>query len=222
MASSDDSSDSEHLSPLQRQILDAFFARTQGFFLTGGAALAGFYLRHRDTEDLDLFASPEVDIGDGVRALVEAAVAIGASATILRESGDFKRYAVTRESETTLVDLVVDRAPQVAEKRSFGRIRVDAPNEIAANKLCALLDRFEVRDLVDLELLLATGLTLEAVLADAQKKHAGADPATLAWALSQCRIAPTAPIPAGIRASQVEAFRSALIATFTRMALPEG
>jgi hypothetical protein len=115
----------------------------------------------------------------------------------------------------------MDRAPQIADKRDFGRIRLDAPNEIAANKLCALLDRVEVRDLVDLRLLLETGLKLEDVLADAQRKHAGVDPATLAWALSQFRIAPTAPIPAGLTANEVEAFRRDLIDTFTRMALPE-
>ena len=53
-------------------------------------------------------------------------------------------------------------------------------------------------------------------------QHAGADPATLAWVLSESRLAPTAPIPAGITAREIEAFRGELIATFTRMALPEG
>lgn len=209
------------LSPLQRDVLEAFFARAQGFFLTGGAALAGFYLRHRETEDLDLFAPPDVEIGTGVQALIEAASAIGADAKIMRESGDFKRFAVCRDAEMTLVDLVVDRVPQIADKRAFGRVRVDAPSEIAANKLCALLDRFEVRDLVDLRLLLDTGLRLEDVLADAQRKHAGADPPTLAWVLSQSRIPPTAPIPAGMTASAIDAFRCELIATLTRMALPD-
>src|SRR5690606_2565449 len=124
----------------------------------------------------------------------------GAAARVLRESGDFKRYAVERGEELTLVDLVVDRAPQVSEKLVFGRVRVDAPREIAANKLCALLDRVEPRDLFDLRLLLESGLALEDVLADAQRKHAGADPATIAWVLSGSPVAPTAPIPAGATA----------------------
>jgi hypothetical protein len=215
-------SSSDRLSALQRDLLEAFFARAQGFFLTGGPALAGFYLRHRETEDLDLFAPPDVEIGSGVQALVEAAAAIGANATIMRESGDFKRYVVSRDAEMTLVDLVFDRAPQIADKRAFGRVRVDAPSEIAANKLCALLDRFEVRDLVDLRLLLGTGLKLPDIVADAQQKHAGADPPTLAWMLSQSRIAPTAPIPGGLTFGEIDAFRTELIATLTRMALPDG
>ena len=44
------------LTALQRDVLDAFFQRERGFFLTGGAALAGFHLGHRTTDDLDLFA----------------------------------------------------------------------------------------------------------------------------------------------------------------------
>lgn len=213
-------SSSGRLSPLQEDVLAAFFERAPAFFLTGGAALARYYLHHRETEDLDLFATPDVEIGNGVRALIEAAAAVGASARVLRESGDFKRYAVARGDEMTLVDLVVDRSPQIAEKVLFGRVRVDAPREIAANKLCALLDRIEARDLLDLRLLLDSGLELEDVLADAQQKHAGADPATLAWVLSSSALAPTAPIPAGTSAAELDAFRRTLVDTFTRMALP--
>jgi hypothetical protein len=34
------------LTALQKDVLDAFFQRERGFFLTGGAALAGFHLGH--------------------------------------------------------------------------------------------------------------------------------------------------------------------------------
>src|ERR1044071_3340373 len=45
------------LTALQREVLDAFFQRERGFFLTRGAAIVGFYLGHRTTDDLDLFTS---------------------------------------------------------------------------------------------------------------------------------------------------------------------
>jgi hypothetical protein len=48
------------LTQLQQDLLDAFFRREQRFFLTGGAALAGFFLGHRSTHDLDLFATTDV------------------------------------------------------------------------------------------------------------------------------------------------------------------
>ena len=43
------------LTELQELVLRAFFERERSFYLTGGAALAGYHLRHRETTDLDLF-----------------------------------------------------------------------------------------------------------------------------------------------------------------------
>lgn len=60
-------SSSDKLTPLQRALLDAFFRQEQRFFLTGGAALAGFHLQHRTTLDLDLFTD-DVDLPAGVTA----------------------------------------------------------------------------------------------------------------------------------------------------------
>jgi hypothetical protein len=42
---------------LQDALLEAFFATERGFFLSGGGALVGFHLQHRETTDLDLFTS---------------------------------------------------------------------------------------------------------------------------------------------------------------------
>jgi hypothetical protein len=210
------------LNSLQRDLLAAFFERTQEFFLTGGAALAGFHLHHRETRDLDVFATPGADLEAGARALTEAATAIGATARVLQASADFRRFVVERNHETTLMDMVIDRAPQIVPAKSaFGVIRIDPPREIAANKLCALLDRTEPRDLVDLKLLLETGMALEDVLSDAQRKHAGADPATLAWALSQGRPGPSAPAAAGISRRDIEAFRDELVVRLRRLAAPD-
>lgn len=214
-------SSGDRLTVLQRDLLGAFFARTQRFFLTGGAALAGYYLRHRTTRDLDLFTTADVPIREGAEALMDASDQVGATAVVLEQHGDFRRYAVSRGREQTLVDLVVDRAPQLTtDKNSFDAVLVDPIREIAANKVCALLDRIEARDLFDLERLLASGLTLEDVLRDAQHKHAGADPATLAWILGTWTLAPTAPLPEQATAAELEAFREELVRRLARLALP--
>src|SRR5437667_11101737 len=115
---------SNSLTPLQRELLHAFFERTQSFFLTGGGALIEFYLHHRDTEDLDFFATKDADPDEGARALRGAGEAVGAAVSLDRQSHDFRRFIVTRGDEETLVDIVIDRAPQVVwDKPSFGRIR---------------------------------------------------------------------------------------------------
>ena len=55
------SSSPGRLTALQRDLLDAFFAREQRLFLTGGAALAGYDFHHRTTDELDLFVLPPSD-----------------------------------------------------------------------------------------------------------------------------------------------------------------
>src|SRR5947209_4431075 len=50
------------LVPAQRALLAAFGASplAKSFYLTGGTALAAFYLHHRDSDDLDFFTDGEV------------------------------------------------------------------------------------------------------------------------------------------------------------------
>jgi hypothetical protein len=66
-------------------------------------------------------------------------------------------------------------------------LTVDDPQEILINKLCALLGRAEIRDLVDVRGLLASGADLKRALADAPRKDAGFSHLTLAWVLKDVR-----------------------------------
>ncbi|HKY34304.1 MAG TPA: nucleotidyl transferase AbiEii/AbiGii toxin family protein [Polyangiaceae bacterium] len=209
------------LAPLQRELLAAFFERERAFSLTGGAALVEFYLHHRDTKDLDLFARPGADIEQAELALADAALSLGATVTKLRDLKEFKRFLIGRGGESTLVDFVVDRAPRVDDDQFFGRIRVHSLREIAANKLCTILSRGEPRDLVDLMLILATGVDLPTAVKDAGQKDGGADPATLAWVLSEISVGPDAVLPATIAPSELERFRADLESRLRLLALPE-
>jgi hypothetical protein len=53
-------------------LLEGFFARDDELFLTDGAALAGFWLGHRTTDDLDLFGGPSADLERATRTLQAA------------------------------------------------------------------------------------------------------------------------------------------------------
>jgi hypothetical protein len=208
------------LTPLQRELLDAFFAREKRFFLTGGGALVGFYFGHRMSEDLDFFSPPGPSLDDAERAVTDAASACGALAKPIRRFADFRRLEVARDSETTVVDLVIDRAPAVDPvKAYFGDVRVDTLREIAANKICTLLGRGEIKDLVDLERLLASGIDLETALGDAQKKDGGADPASVAWVLDQITIGPEARLPGGAEPALISAFREDLVKRLRALAM---
>lgn len=173
------------LTPLQHEVLTAFFRREQRFFLSGGAALAGFHLAHRRTHDLDLFTTAQL-LDEGDQALALTADTLGAALERIQTTPDFRRRILRRDRDAVVVDLVHDRAPQgPLPKQVVGEIRVDPPQEILANKLCALLSRSELRDLVDVFALERAGFTVEDALPLAQRKDGGLTPAQLAWVLSQ-------------------------------------
>jgi hypothetical protein len=210
------------LRPFQRELLEAFFRRAPAFYLTGGAALAGFYLGHRRTEDLDLFTTEEA-LESGEHALQEAADELGASVERLQTSPDFRRRLVRRGDESLVVDLVRERATAGQRaKVQRGIVRLDSAEEILANKLCALLSRAELRDLVDVIALERAGLRLEEVLPDAMCKDGGLTPAQLAWILSEMRIGDDARIPGGLSAAELRTELEHLIHRLTRLAVPPG
>src|SRR5688572_29043130 len=91
------------LSALQREVLAEFFRQQSGFFLTGGAALVGYHLHHRATDDLDLFTVDAASFERGRRVLPAVAEHLGARFEIRVEAPDFLRAALIREDEALVV-----------------------------------------------------------------------------------------------------------------------
>ncbi len=212
---------SPRLSRLQQDLLREFFARERRFVLTGGGALVGYHLRHRTSDDLDLFAKPPARVEEARRAIEAAAEALGAVVESLRVYPDFLRLLVRRAEESAVVDLVIDRSPGIDESEDVGNgIRVHSLREIAANKVCALIGRAEVRDLVDLRAILARGVDLRSALSDAETKDGGVSAATLAWILDQIVIGEGAQLP-GVTGSELDAFRRDLVKRLRAIARPD-
>jgi len=208
------------LDSLQQEVLKAFFKYESHFFLTGGAALAGFHLRHRTTKDLDLFTT-EDRLEEGAAALAAVAREVGGSLESLVVYVDFRRYLLRRGSSSVVVELVRDRAPQlIDEKISVESIRIDPPEEIIANKLCTLLSRAEIRDLVDLRALEEAGYRVEDHLEQATHKDAGLTPGQLAWVLSQIVIGDDARLPEGVSVDELRQYLDDLETRLTKMAFP--
>jgi hypothetical protein len=102
-------------------------------------------------------------------------------------------------------------------------IQVDNRHELLASKLATLLERSEIRDLVDVKALVDAGGDLRAALGDAPKKDAGFSPLTLAWVLKGYDPRPAAQA-LGWSATQTEellSFRQWLIDRLTAGAVPE-
>jgi len=206
------------LSPLQEDLLHAFFQREDRFFLSGGGALAGFHLAHRETHDLDLFTLEDA-LDRGISALGGAARYLGATIEAIQTAPDFRRVLVQRGAE--VVDLFREYVAQASpEKRVIRGIRVDPPAEIMANKLCALLSRSEVRDLVDLRALEQAGYSLDDALTAAGTKDKGLTPAQRAWVLSQIEIGPDLVPPGNVPVKELRDYLADLIVRLTQKAFP--
>jgi len=113
--------------------------------------------------------------------------------------------------------------PRRSASRSSLRtgLAIDSLEDIAANKLCAILGRAEVRDYVDLFFLARRGVDLVALVAAAQRKDGAADPATLAFVLSEVRVQrPPTGLATPVSVAELQAFIDDLRQRLARSAFP--
>lgn len=212
---------SKRLGRLQQDLLQAFARREPGFVLSGGAALVAYHLGHRETKDLDFFcADLNTDLKLVGLSLEDVATKLGGDAELMQSYPRFRRYQVVRGEESTIVDLVLDATPRSEPPSRVGNVLVDTMAEIAANKICTLIGRAEIRDLVDLITMLDAGIDLEASLDAAQKKEGGIDPATLAWVLDELHISDDARLPGEMDPQKADLKRREIVTVLRRLAFP--
>jgi predicted nucleotidyltransferase len=212
------------LTRLQIRVLHCLADMKPRFTLTGGGALVAVHLKHRETRDLDLFWQGRSVLDDIPGRAVQALESHGFDVTSLKRSPNFASYRLALGGDVVVLDLVADptsvvEAPKVMDIEGVA-IQVDTPHEILVNKLCTLLGRAEIRDLVDVRSLLAAGGDLERAVADAPTKDGGFSPLMLGKILDGLplrRIAASANTPEG-EIAQLEAFRRELVDRLTGLA----
>ncbi len=136
----------------------------------------------------------------------------------------FRRMRVQHGEESTLVDIVHDTVAQLVPLNSKPFImhhRVDAIEEITANKLCAILGRSDVKDLVDLFFISRLGIDVLVFLPEASRKDAGMDPSTLAWVLSGIGLdLSSLDLVRPLSVQELGAFRDTLVERLLKLAWP--
>ena len=212
------------LTPLQQRILRLVSGRIPGLFLTGGTALGSFYLGHRRSVDIDLFTRDAGAFNSSVRAFLALLQDAGLTATAGQAGPGFRRFLVSDGADQVPVDVATDTAPALAPPvvREDGLL-VDSLDDIAANKLTAILGRAEVRDYVDLYFLEREGMDLLSLMPAAQRKDGGLEAATLAFVLSQVKVrqAPEG-LERPVTAEELQAFVDDLRTRLARAAFPRG
>lgn len=183
-------SDWDHLYALQDWALSRLRQVEQGFYLTGGTALGRGYYQHRYSEDLDLFVNDAPSFGlwrdRCLEALQSAAVTEGWALDIVLREERFGR-AFLRGPVALKLEFVNDvpfRVGQPWEHPVLGRL--DTKENILANKLSAILDRQEPKDLADIFWLCCRdNLDLLQAMEHALGKAAGVFPPAVARALAE-------------------------------------
>lgn len=176
----------EALYPLQDAVLAVKAAVETGFYLTGGTALGRVYLHHRYSEDLDLFVNDDERFPVWTDRLVEAWRREPRwRVDIQRRDVRFVRVLLAQGDVLLKIELVNDVRGRVGVPvRHAGFGLVDTPENILANKVTAVLDREEPKDLADIWGLCGHGgLALEDALVGASGKATGVFAADVARAL---------------------------------------
>mgnify|MGYP001579821761 CR=1 FL=1 len=146
------------LSDKQKSVLEAVGSDNRfssKFYFTGGTALAEFYLQHRESVDLDLFAQEKFETKFVGEAVDGWAKKLGFRAKsryvdpVLIFDMDFGDGSILKVD----FSYYPYKRLQEGEQRCAG-IQVDSMLDIGVNKLMALTQRAEVKDFVDLYFLL--------------------------------------------------------------------
>jgi hypothetical protein len=174
------------LYPFQDEVLAVAARVDAGFYLTGGTALGRVHLRHRYSEDLDLFVNDDDRFGTWADRLLEAWRGEARwQLSVQRRDPRFVRALVSKGETQLKIEFVNDVRGRVGvpvRHERFGL--VDTRENILANKITALLDREEPKDLADVwGLCRRGGLVLKDALVGASSKAVGVFAADVARVL---------------------------------------
>ena len=207
-----------NLAPFQEEVLEAFFARVEGFFLTGSSALAGYHIHHRATKSLKL-CTLEDRVREGESALLEIAGEIGAKIQRLEAPEAYGKFLVRRGDDSIIVDFERDLCPQVQpEKTKIGEIWVDRPKEITARLLCSLCSYFGLEELVDLRAVEIAGYTVEDHIEAAAHRDPNVTPQSIVESLSEFEIGDDEVPPVEVSAADLRSYIAVLILRLTSLA----
>jgi hypothetical protein len=160
-----------------------------GFYLTGGTALARGYCQHRYSEDLDFFTNDAPEFGlwrdRCLEALRREAEQSGLRLEIILREERFGR-AVLHGALPLKLEFINDVPSRVGEPWKHPVLGLlDTKENIFANKISALLDREEPKDVADIYWLCCReGLDVLDAIEQAGGKAAGVFPPLVAERLT--------------------------------------
>jgi len=180
------------LTPIQKTFLGIFSDlpdQTQ-FYLTGGTALAEYYLGHRLSYDLDFFTGVENLVLPFSYQIETIFQKKELNLQVVRRFSSFAQFLFEKDGESLKIDLAFDSPYRLAPiVESPDGILINNYTDLRVDKLLAYFGRAEPRDAVDLYFILQ-GELLAPLLKQAAQKDPGFDLYWFAIALNRCETFP--------------------------------
>ena len=146
---------------------------TQRFYLTGGTALAGFYLQHRLSEDIDLFCEKEEVNPAVVEAFLKKISPSLDIVRIIRSQflGLFSYQLIYKNKKSLKVDFNYYPFPRIDKGLKYKTLEIASIYDIAVDKLHTLFMKPRARDYVDLYFIMKEkNYSLRRLILDAKAK----------------------------------------------------
>lgn len=123
---------------------------TDNFYLTGGTALAGFYLKHRLSEDLDFFSEQEFDASSISVFFQKNKKNLEVQSVDFQQSFNRNLFFLHLKNEVIKTEFTYFPFPRIDTAQRFKNISLDSIIDIAVNKLFTIYQQTRARDYIDL------------------------------------------------------------------------
>lgn len=143
------------LSPHQKEILDIISKEkyfTQRFYLAGGTALAEFYLKHRISEDLDLFCeSQEINPIPIIRFFESQAELLKIKKIETKRVFGLYSFFLHFKDKTVLkVDFNYYPFPRIEKGLRYNNLEIESIYDIGVDKVQTVVLKPRARDFIDI------------------------------------------------------------------------
>ncbi|PIP28377.1 MAG: hypothetical protein COX29_01510 [Candidatus Moranbacteria bacterium CG23_combo_of_CG06-09_8_20_14_all_35_22] len=124
------------------------------FYLTGGTALAEYYLQHRLSEDLDFFSEEEFDIQAINIFFAKNKKVLGIKKIDIQQSFNRNLIFLYLKEDVIKTEFTYFPFPRIEKKIKRNKLFVDSLEDIAVNKLFTVYQKPRSRDFIDLYLIM--------------------------------------------------------------------
>lgn len=126
----------------------------QHFYLSGGTALAEYYLQHRLSEDLDFFSLLDVDPKTIQIIFKRIKEKMHFEKVVFENSFNRNLFFLHFPDEILKTEFTYYPFDQIEQPKKIGLLKIDSLMDIAVNKADTILTHSRTRDFIDLYLIL--------------------------------------------------------------------